>query len=133
MATDSRHVSVAIKRPASIVYEYASDPANLPEWAAGLANAALEKTDDGWVAESPMGRVMVSFTERNAFGVLDHVVTLPTGERVYNPLRVIPDGDHCEVVFTVRQQRDMSTDEFDRDAAAVAADLETLKRLLESR
>jgi hypothetical protein len=133
MATESRHVSVAVERPASVVYEYAADPANLPHWAAGLANTALEKTDDGWVAESPMGRVVVSFAEHNEFGVLDHVVTLPSGDRVYNPLRVLPDGEHCEVVFTVRRRPNMSTDEFDRDASAVAADLETLKHVLEAR
>jgi hypothetical protein len=133
MATESRHLSVALERPASVVYEYAADPANLPVWAAGLAEAALKQTDDGWVAESPMGRVMVSFVERNEFGVLDHVVTLPSGERVYNPLRVIPDGEGCEVVFTVRRRPIMSTDEFDRDVTAVAANLETLKHVLEAR
>ncbi|MGH3505202.1 MAG: hypothetical protein ACRDQA_30565, partial [Nocardioidaceae bacterium] len=42
-----------------------------------------------------------SFAEPNDFGALDHVVTLPSGESVYNPLRVIPEGDGCEVVFTV--------------------------------
>ena len=34
-------------------------------------------------------------------GVLDHDVTLPSGETVHNPMRVIPDGDGCEVVFTL--------------------------------
>ena len=37
---------------------------------------------------------------RTAFGVLDHEVTLPSGVTVLNPLRVVPDGDGCEVVFT---------------------------------
>jgi hypothetical protein len=40
--------------------------------------------------------------KRNDFGVLDHVVALPSGESVYNPLRVIPDGEASEVVFTLR-------------------------------
>ncbi|MGH3655959.1 MAG: SRPBCC family protein [Micromonosporaceae bacterium] len=133
MRPESRHLSVVIERPADIVYEYAADPANLPTWAAGLANAALEKTEEGWVADSPMGRVVVNFVERNDFGVVDHVVTLESGERVYNPLRVVPYGEDCEVVFTVRQRPAISTDEFTRDAAAVAADLDTLKRVLESR
>lgn len=132
MTSPSRHLSIAIERPASVVYEYASDPTNLPQWAAGLARTALEKTDEGWVAESPMGRVGVSFAERNHFGVLDHVVTLPSGERVYNPLRVLPDGEGCEVVFTLRQRPGISADEFARDADAVLGDLGTLKRVLET-
>lgn len=133
MTPVSQHVSVVIERSADLVYEYAADPANLPSWAAGLADAALERTAGGWVASSPMGRVVVDFAERNDFGVLDHVVTMDGGERVYNPLRVIPWGDHCEVVFTVRSRAGMSEDEFERDADAVAADLNTLKRVLESR
>lgn len=78
-----------------------------------------------------MGRVIVEFAETNRFGVLDHQVTLPSGETVYNPMRVIPDGDRCEVVFTLRRREGMTDDEVADDADAVAADLATLKRVLE--
>ncbi len=77
----------------------------------------------------------VEFAPPNTFGVLDHVVRLPSGEAVYNPLRVIPGGvgeARCEVVFTVRRRAGMTDEEFDADAAAVAADLETLRTLLEN-
>jgi hypothetical protein len=57
-----------------------------------------------------MGRVGFAFAPRNEFGVLDHEVTLPSGEVFYNPMRVVPDGEACEVVFTLRQQQGM-TDE----------------------
>jgi hypothetical protein len=36
------------------------------------------------------------------------------------------------VVFTVRRRAGMTDEEFDADAAAVAADLETLRTLLEN-
>jgi hypothetical protein len=78
-----------------------------------------------------MGRVVVVFAARNEFGVLDHEVTLPSGETVYNPMRVTVDGTGCEVVFTVRRQPGMSDEEFERDTNAVSADLSTLKRLIE--
>ena len=48
-------------------------------------------------------------------------------------MRVVADGQSCEVVFTVRRQPGMTDEEFDRDADAVRADLATLKRLLEAR
>ena len=80
-----------------------------------------------------MGRVGFAFATRNEFGVLDHEVTLPTGEVFYNPMRVVLDGEACEVVFTLRQQQGMTDEEFEHDAAAVASDLATLKRVLESR
>lgn len=133
MASRSRHLSIVIARPPAAVYDYAANPANLPQWAAGLARTTVEQVDDHWVAESPMGRVTVTFAEHNDFGVLDHVVTLPSGESVYNPVRVIPDGDVSEVVFTLRQQSGMTEDQFDRDAEAVRADLATLKQVLEAR
>jgi len=126
----SRHLSTHIDRPAQDVYDYASNPANTPEWAAGLAGS-IDQVDGDWVAESPMGRVVVKFAESNEYGVLDHTVTLPSGESVYNPMRVIPDGSGAEVVFTVRQRPDMTDDDFTRDATAVQADLNTLKNLLE--
>ena len=85
-----------------------------------------------WVADSPMGQVVIAFAEPNEFGVLDHDVTLPTGETVYNPMRVIPDGSSCEVVFTLRRRPGMSEEELDQDANAVTADLQALKRVVES-
>ena len=76
----------------------------------------------------------VEFAPHNEFGVLDHVVRLPSGETVYNPMRVIPAGGdepRCEVVFTLRRRPGVTDEEFEADAAAVAADLETLRGLLE--
>jgi hypothetical protein len=129
---ESQHISAWINRPAIDVYRYASDPAHLPEWAAGLAQSEVTRVGDTWAAQSPMGEIAIEFTPANDLGVLDHIVTLPSGEPVFNPLRVVPAGDQwCEVVFTLRRRPDMSDNEFAADGAAVAADLATLKRLLE--
>jgi len=127
---DHRHVSTHIDRPVQEVYDFASDPTNLPQWAAGLG-ASVERVDGQWVAQSPMGRVVVAFATRNDFGVLDHDVTLPSGETVYNPMRVTVDGTGCEVVFTVRRRPGISDDDFERDASAVSADLAALKSVME--
>ena len=130
----SRHIAVWIDRPAGDVYAYASDVTHLPDWAAGLAMGQLTPVGDSWVVASPMGRIAVRFAPPNDFGVLDHMVALPGGEVVFNPMRVIPDGDHrCEVVFTLRRREGMSDAEFGDDAAAVSADLATLKRIVESQ
>lgn len=131
---ESRHVSIWINAAPEVVYEFASDPHDWPRWAAGLAQGGLRQTADGWVADSPMGKVTVEFAPPNEFGVLDHVVRMPSGEAVYNPLRVVPGGvgeARCEVVFTVRRRAGMTDEQLDADVAAVRADLETLRRLLE--
>jgi hypothetical protein len=132
MTGESLHISERIDRPTDDVYEYAVDPANLPLWAPGLGSA-VENIEGQWFVDTPMGRVGFAFAERNAYGVLDHEVTLPSGEVIYTPMRVIRDGDGCEAVFTLRRMPGMSDDEFERDAQAVAGDLARLKRIVEGR
>jgi hypothetical protein len=129
-ASDSLHISTHIDQLAQEVYDYASNPSNLPEWAPGLGSS-VELVDGQWIVESPMGRIVVAFAARNGFGVLDHYVTLPSGETFYNPMRVTVDGAGCEVVFTLRRQPGTSDEDFRRDADAVCADLIALKRVME--
>lgn len=133
-AETSRHVSIWVEASPQTVYDLAADPQTLPRWAAGLAEGGLRQSARGWVADSPMGEVVVEFSPLNTFGVLDHVVHMPSGETVYNPLRVVPAGpgqSRCEVVFTLRRRAGMTDDEFEQDAAMVAADLERLRALVE--
>jgi hypothetical protein len=126
----SRHIAETIQRDPSDVYAYVSDPRTLPAWASGLSTT-IELVDDEWVAESDLGRVTVAFVEDNPHGVLDHVVTLPDGTRVTNPLRVVPNGDGSDVIFSLFQAPDGDLDSFEADAAAVVRDLARLKVLLE--
>ena len=134
MTTQTRFVTTTIARPWREVYAYASDPRHLVDWAGGLAKAQVEPAPDRpgtWVADSPMGRVEVEFVPENEFGVLDHVVRLPDGLEMPNPLRVVPLDDGAELVFHVRRRAGMSDEEFAADAEHVARDLETLRRILE--
>lgn len=127
----SRHISQVIHREPAVVYAFASDPDNLPRWAGGLAQGEVRREGEALVVDSPMGRVSVRFVETNPYGVLDHDVTLPTGEVVHNPLRVLAHPEGSEVVFTLRQ-REMTNEEFDADTASITDDLHALKELLES-
>jgi hypothetical protein len=131
MVHESVHVSTTIDCPAADVYDYGSNPLNLSAWAAGLAHHDVQLVDGQWVVDSPMGRVVVAFAPSNDFGILDHDVTLPDGETVRNPMRVIANGDGCDVVFTVHRRPGMSETDFAADVDAVTADLATLRILLE--
>ena len=126
-----QHISVYIARPPAEVYEFASDPRNLPRWAAGLARSEVKRDGDEWIADAPLGNVRVKFVERNSFGVLDHTVTLESGVTVHNPMRVLPNGDGSEFVFTLIRRPGMSDEQFAKDKTAVENDLKTLKDLLE--
>ena len=127
----SLHLSVHVDRSAPQVYRFVADPERLPQWAAGLGGS-IEQRDGRWFADSPMGEVEVRFVPENPFGVLDHDVTLPDGTTVTNPLRVLPDGSGCEVVFTLRRAEGVSDEAYDADATAVRSDLATLRRLMEA-
>ena len=95
----TRHLGVVIRRSPDEVYALAADPAHLPSWAAGLAAGEVRSDGDILVVNSPMGEVRVRFAPTNAFGVLDHEVTLPDGTVTLNPLRVLPHPHGSEVVF----------------------------------
>ena len=125
-----RHISVSIARSPADVYAFAKKPENLPRWASGLAGSVMQR-EGVWVAESPIGPVTVSFAEENRWGVLDHDVTLPSGETVHNPLRVLANGSGSEVVFSLFRRPGMSEAELAADARAVERDLAALAALLE--
>jgi hypothetical protein len=127
-----QHVSVFIARPPAEVYEFASDPKNLPRWASGLARSEVRRVGDEWIADAPFGEVKVRFAPRNAFGVMDHDVTLASGVAVHNPMRVVPNGAGSELTFTLLRRPEMSDEDFARDRDTVESDLRRLKQLLES-
>lgn len=127
----SESLQTSIDRPWQEVYKYASRAENLPQWAAGLANSEVQKSGDQWVCTSPNGQqVLVKFVPDNFLGVMDHEVTLPSGEVDYNPFRVVPNGSGSEVIFTLYQRR--AAEEFSEDKAWVRQDLKRLKQILES-
>lgn len=126
-----RHIGIHIDRDPAEVYAFASDPRNLPRWAAGLARSELKKDGETWIVEAPFGTARLRFAPPNDFGVMDHDVALDSGITVHNPMRVVPSGAGSELVFTLIRRPDMSDAQFAADAAAVEKDLRTLKALLE--
>ncbi|TAJ47642.1 MAG: SRPBCC family protein [Herbiconiux sp.] len=133
MTGEARHIGITIDRSPAGVAAFAGDPANLGRWAAGLGDG-LRHEDGRWLTDMPdgTGTVEVRFVGPVEAGVLDHEVHLPDGTVVVNPLRVLPNDAGSEVVFTVFRRDGVDHDAFEADAAAVAADLATLKRLLEA-
>ncbi len=128
-----QHISVGIARTPSDVYLFASNPMNLPLWAEGLARSEVRRAGDWWIAEAPFGKVKIKFAARNTLGVMDHDVQLESGVTVHNPMRVVPNKDGSEFIFTLFRQPGMSDEQFAKDKAAVGRDLQKLKALLESQ
>lgn len=123
------HTSIA--RHWREVYAFVADPEKMPLWASGLSSG-LVRDGDEWLAPGPLGNARVRFAQDNEFGVVDHLVTLDSGQKVYNALRVVPNGDGAEVMFTLLRQPGMSDMQFAADTAWVEKDLATLKSILEA-
>ena len=128
--TPSKHISCIIRAEPDRVYDLVADPDKLPKWAQGLAHSEVRREGEDLVVDSPMGEVRVHFVPRNEFRIADHDVTLPSGTKVNNPLRILTHPDGSEVLFTVRQI-ELTDEEFAQDCARVADDLERLKQLIE--
>ena len=128
---EAKVVHVSINRNWRDVYQFAAKPENMPLWASGLGGG-LEPDGDDWMAHGPLGSVRVKFAPRNDFGVMDHIVTMDLGSEVYNALRVVPNGDGCEVMFTLLRLPDISDEQFAADPHGSLKDLDTLKKLMET-
>ncbi|ACP25558.1 hypothetical protein NGR_c17940 [Sinorhizobium fredii NGR234] len=126
----ARIIHVSIERDWRDVYAFMADHAKMPLWASGLSSG-LTRDGDEWIAPGPLGNARVRFAPDNEFGVVDHLVTLENGAKVHNALRVVPNGDGAEVMFTILRQTGMSDEQFATDAAWVEKDLAALKTILE--
>jgi hypothetical protein len=126
----SRALTVSVACPADQLYRFASNPANFPTWVTSFVTSARH-TEAGWRLKTTDGEIGITFAPENPFGVLDHVVTVVPGVEIMNPLRVVPNGAGCEVMFTLFQRPEMTDTQFDADASMVEHDLQTLKRLME--
>lgn len=130
VTVESRTITVRIDRPFGQVYEFLVDPANWNQWAFGLGRN-IRRSKESWIADSDGGVATVQFTARNSFGVVDHTVIRPSGQRVYVPMRLIANGSGCELLFTLFREPNMSDAQFTSDAGFVQRDVNGLKRLLE--
>ena len=125
------HISIGIDRPLAEVYAFLAEPGNFPKWASGLGASFRHIAGTDWQVDTPEGPMIVRFSERNAFGVLDHTLLPEKGAAMPNPMRVFANGEGSEVVFSLLRRPGMSDADFERDAAWVTRDLQALKALLE--
>lgn len=125
-----KHVSISINKSRDEVYRHVANPELFTEWLSFVKSVAKKSTDT-WVAQTDIGELIFVMSPVNDFGVLDHLVTQSDGSRIKNTLRVIDNGDGCEVIFTLLHLPGRSIEEFKTDAQAIRQDLERLKKLLE--
>ena len=126
----SRTLSVSINRDPKTVYEFVSNPANLPKWAKAFCRT-IKQANGEWIVDTPQGAVKISFVRKNEFGILDHLVNPAPGIDIFVPMRVVPNGTGSEIIFTLFQPPGMSDEKYAEDAGLVEQDLKNLTSVLE--
>lgn len=128
---EAKAIHLSIHRDWRAVYAFACRPENMARWASGLGSGLVRDGED-WLADGgPLGQVRVRFAPANDFGVIDHVVYMPSGLKVHNAFRIVPNGDGAEAIFLVTRLPDQTVAQFEEDAAHVLRDLSTLKAIME--
>lgn len=130
---ETKHIGVSIGVAWKTAYRFLSEPTNFPEWASGLCKSIRPGAKGEWIIEAPQGTLTASFTPENEYGILDHTVILTDGTKVENPMRILPNAEGCEIVFTLYKLPSMTSEKFKEDAAWVQKDLSELKILLETK
>ncbi|MFC7061078.1 hypothetical protein [Halobacillus seohaensis] len=125
-----RTVSVTINQPMEEVYHFVHQPMNMAAWAKSFCLSVAQKGEE-WSIETGDGHARVRFVEDNPYGVLDYYVTVATGAEIFNPMRVISNGAHCEVLATLFRSPEVSEEDFLLDGAMMSNDLRKLKETME--
>lgn len=127
---EARTISISINRNWKEIYDAVWRPEDFPKWASGLSKSSLTRDGGAWRAEGPEGKIRITFTGHNAFGVMDHYVEVGNGTNIYVPMRIIQNGDGAEVLLTLFRQPGMSDEKFAADAEWVGRDLLALRALV---
>ena len=113
------------------VIAFLVDVHNWTTWAPWIRSVGRSSGGD-WTLDTDAGPMKLRFVEHNTLGVLDHEVTLASGVRALNSMRVLANGSGSELVMVMFQSPEASTEQFERDVQAVRDDLARIKTVAET-
>jgi len=124
-------LTVTIDAPVEVVTTDLADPAAQPEWATEFfSSPAVQGADDVWTVNVPMmgGEVTMKIDADIACGRIDMYLA-PAGAPFGPPLpvRVIPNGDGCDVLFTLARFPGQPDDQWTEGLASMQRELLKLK------
>ena len=110
----SKILTISINCDPKKAYEFVSNLENMPKWATTFCRS-IKKSNEEWIIETLQGPIKIKIAPKNDFGILDHTVTPTPGVEIYVPMRVVPNGQGSEVVFTLFQQPGMTDENFAKE------------------
>ncbi|HKN67518.1 MAG TPA: SRPBCC family protein [Gemmatimonadaceae bacterium] len=124
-------VHVSILATPGQVFDFLANVNNWKTWAPWVRSVAKSSAGD-WTVDTDGGPMHLRFVEANSLGVLDHTVTLASGVRIYNAMRVSPNASGSELSMVVLQTPPATSAQFEQDVQAVRDDFGRIKRVVEA-
>lgn len=124
-------VHVSILATPQQLFDFLADVNNWKTWAPWV-RAVTKSSDRDWTVDTDGGPMHLRFVEPSGLGVLDHTVTLASGVRVYNAMRVSPNASGSELSMVVLQTPPATSTQFEQDVQAVRDDFARIKRVVEA-
>ncbi|MFV2062098.1 MAG: hypothetical protein ACC726_01130 [Chloroflexota bacterium] len=128
-------VAITIDAPLRQVATDLADPARHPDWATEFFSGPARKTDEDWVVPVPRmgGDARLKIEADVATGRIDMFLA-PLGAPFGPPLpvRVVPNGDGCDVLFTLARFPGQDDETWDSGLASMRRELEQLRALYEN-
>ena len=123
------HVSI-LATPRQVV-DFLADVSNWRTWAPWVRGVARASARD-WTLETDGGALRLHFVEANSLGILDHTVTLASGDIICNAMRVSANASGSELSMVVLQTPPATSVQFEQDVQAVRDDFGRIKRVVEA-
>ena len=131
----SRVFTIPIHRRYADVYGFLADPTNFTLWGGTEPGGEMKHLGGrDYLVVLPRGRRVMRFTPFNEHGVLDYQV-FREGETAgpVTPVRLHPNEDGCEMLFTWFQRPGVSNEQFESEAEWAYSDLLRMKAYIEAR
>lgn len=92
---------------------------------------AIKKDDGWWMFKGPYGDAKLKFDPNKELGILDHVYE--DSEAKWNvPMRVVSNGDFCEVIVTLFKPDHFSDEQFNQRMKEMEKVVEQMKIAIEN-
>ena len=131
----SRDITTPLHRRYADVYGFLAEPTNFALWGGTEPDTEMKHLGGSdYLVVLPSGRRVMRFTPLNDFGVLDYQVFME-GETngPVTPVRIHPNQDGSEIVFTWFQRPGVSDEQFESEAEWAYSDLLRMKAYIEAR
>ncbi|MBC8482119.1 MAG: hypothetical protein H8D47_05580 [Planctomycetes bacterium] len=122
--------SIAINCEFGKLYNFISEPGNIPEWMPQFCSS-VERNGDGWVAQTAAGKVKLFCKTNREYGIIDYEFKPVLPIKFILHSRVLSNSRACVFVMTHFKLPFTSDEIFEKQKNKVTEQLGMLKNFME--